>query len=99
VGVEGGDDPAAAVGHPQLGDGVVATHHPIPHRQLQVLDPEPLAAQATPGGQQLLAGAVEPVHLGPAGRHHDDLLGRVSLGLLPGGPPVLQQGQGGGRLG
>jgi hypothetical protein len=50
-------------------------------------------------GQELLAGAVEPVHLGPPGGQHDDLLGRVALCLLPGRPPVLEQGQGGGRLG
>jgi hypothetical protein len=66
VGVEGGDDAAAAVGHPQLGDGVVATHDPIPHGQLAVLDLQPFLAKPAAGGQQLLAGAVEPVHLGPA---------------------------------
>ena len=99
LGVEGGDGAAAAVGHPQLADGVVAADDPVPDRQLAVLDLEPLGAEAAAGGQQLLAGGVEPVHLGPAGGQHDHLLGRVVLGLLPGGPPVLEQGQGGGRLG
>jgi hypothetical protein len=77
----------------------VAAHDPVPHRQLTVLDLQPLAAEAAASGQQLLAGAVEPVDLGPAGGHHDDLLAGVALGLLPGDPPVLEQGQGGGRLG
>jgi hypothetical protein len=99
VDVKGGDDAAAAVGHPQLGDGVVAADHPVPDGQLAVLDLEARLAEATPGGQQLLAERVEPVDLGPPGGQHDDLVGRVLFGLLPGGPPVLQQGQGGGRLG
>jgi pimeloyl-ACP methyl ester carboxylesterase len=63
VGVEGGDDAAAAVGHPQLGDGVLTAHDPVPDRQLEVLELEPLGAEAILGGQQLLAGAVEPVDL------------------------------------
>jgi hypothetical protein len=49
LGVEGGDSAAAAVGHPELGDGVVATDDPIPHRQLPVLDLQPLASEAAPG--------------------------------------------------
>jgi hypothetical protein len=49
VGVEGGDDPAAAVGHAQLGDGVVAADDPVPHRQLAVLNLEPLGSEATFG--------------------------------------------------
>ncbi len=56
LGVEGGDGAAAAVGHPQLGDGVVAADDPVPDRQLAVLDLEPLGAEAAAGGQQLLAG-------------------------------------------
>jgi hypothetical protein len=99
LGVEGGDGATAAVGHPQLGDGVVATHHSVPDRQLAVLDLEAIGAEAAAGGQELLAGGVEPVDLGPAGRQHHDLLGRVVVGLLPGRPPVLEQGQGGGGLG
>jgi hypothetical protein len=99
LGIKGGDGAAAAIGHPQLADGVVAAHHPIPHRQLAVLDPELVMAKPVAGGQQLLAGAVEPVDLGPAGGQHDHLAGRVVVGALPGGPPILQQGQGGGRLG
>jgi hypothetical protein len=98
-GVEGSDGAAAAIGHPQLGDGVVAAHHPIPDGQLAVLDLEPLAPEAALCGQELLAGGVEPVDLGPAGSQHDDFLGRVLFGLLVGGPPVLEQGQGGGGLG
>jgi hypothetical protein len=46
----------------------VTTDDPVPDRQLAVLDLEPLASEAAAGGQQLLAGAVEPVDLGPAGR-------------------------------
>jgi hypothetical protein len=99
VGVEGGDGAAAAVGHPELGDGVVAAHHPVAHGQLAVLDLDAVGAEATSGGQQLLAGGVEPVDLGPPGGQHDHLLARVVVGLLPGSPPVLEQGQGGGRLG
>jgi hypothetical protein len=99
LGVEGSDGPATAVGHSQLRDGVVTAHDPIPDRQLEVLDLEPLGSEAAAGGQQLLAGGVEPIHLGPAGSQHHHLLGRVPLGLLPGGPPVLEEGQRGGRLG
>jgi hypothetical protein len=99
LGVESGDDAAAAVGHPQLGDGVVATHDPVADGQLAVLDLEPLASEAAPGGQQLLAEAVKPVDLAPAGSQHHHLLGWVVVGLVPGRPPVLEQGQGGGRLG
>jgi hypothetical protein len=76
----------------------VAAHDPVPYGQLAVLNLEPVLAEATLGGQQLLAGAVEPVDFGPAGGQHDHLLGGVVVGLLPGGPPVLQQRQGGGRL-
>src|SRR5215216_8080130 len=46
VGVEGGDDPPAVVGHPQLADGVVATHDPVPHPQLAVLNLQPRLAVA-----------------------------------------------------
>jgi hypothetical protein len=42
VGVEGDDCAAAAVGHPQLADGVVAADDPVPDSQLTVLDPQPL---------------------------------------------------------
>jgi hypothetical protein len=52
---------------------VRAQERPIPHGQLQVLDLEPLLAEATPGGQEFLAGAVEPIHLGPADGQYDDL--------------------------
>jgi len=97
--VEGDDDPPATIGHPQLADGVVAAHRSIPHRQLAVLHLEALVAEAAARGQEFLAGAVEPVHLRPAGSQHDDLLGRVMFGLLEGGPPVLEQGQGGGGPG
>ena len=89
LGVEGGDSAAAAVGHPELPDRVVAADDPVPDRQLAVLDLQPLLAEAAAGGQQLLAEAVEPIHLGPAGGQHDDLLGGVALGVLVGGPPVL----------
>ena len=95
--VEGGDGAAAAVGHPQLADGVVAAHDAVPDGQLAVLDLEPVATEATAGGQQFLAGVVEPVDLGPPGRQYDHLLGGVVVGLLPGRPPVLQQREGGGR--
>jgi hypothetical protein len=70
----------------------VAAKDPVPDGQLAVLDLEPLAAEAASGGEEFLAGGVEPIHLGPAGGQHDDLLGRVALGVLVGGPPVLQQG-------
>jgi len=99
LGVEGGDDPAAAVGDPELGDGVVAADDPVPDRQLAVLDLEALGAEAPAGGQEFLASAVEPVDFDPARGQHDDPLGRVLFGSLPGGPPVLQQRQGGGRFG
>jgi hypothetical protein len=99
VGVEGGDGAAAAVGHPELGDGVLPADGPVPHRQLAVLDLEPLASEAATGGQQLLTDGVEPVHLGPAGGQHHHILSRILLSRLPGPPPVLEQGQGGGRLG
>jgi len=99
LGVEGGDGAAAGVGHPQLPNRVVAAHDPVLHGQLAVLDPKPLPSEAAAGGQQLLAGAVEPVDLGPPGGHHHHLVGWVVFGLLPGRPPVLQQRQGGGGLG
>ncbi len=60
---------------------------------------EALAAEAAVGSKEFLAQAVEPVDLGPAGGQHDHLLGGVVVGLLPGGPPVLEERQGGGRLG
>jgi hypothetical protein len=91
--------PRLPLATPQLGDGVVATHHSVPDRQLAVLDLQPLLAKPSPGGQELLAGGIEPVDLGsPCGQHHH-LLGWIPLGLLEGGPPVLEQGQGGGGLG
>jgi hypothetical protein len=71
VGVEGGDGATSTVGHPQLGDGVVAADDPVPDRQLAVLHLEALLSEAAAGGQELLAGAVEPVDLGPAGGQHD----------------------------
>jgi hypothetical protein len=55
--------------------------------------------EAAAGGQQLLTGGVEPVGLGAAARQHDHVLGGVAFAVLVGGPPVLKQGQGGGRLG
>jgi hypothetical protein len=99
LGVEGGDDPAAAVGHPQLSNGVLATYDPVPDRQLAVFDLEPFGAKPPAGGQQLLAGSVEPIDLAPACGEHDHLLGGVVVGLLKGSPPVLQQREGGGRFG
>ena len=81
MGVEGGDGAAGPVSDPELGDGVAAAHHPIPHPKLPVLDLEALLAKAVPGGQ------------------HHDLVGRVLFGLLPGHPPVLEQGEGGGGFG
>jgi hypothetical protein len=80
VGVEGGDGAAATVGHPELGDGVVAADDPVPHGQLAVLDLEPFGAEAAAGGQELLAGGVEPVHLGPPCGQHNDLLVGVVVG-------------------
>jgi hypothetical protein len=77
----------------------VATHHPVPDRQLTVLDLHAVGAEAALCGEEFLAGGVEPVDLGPPGGQHDHLLSRVTLGVLVGGPPVLEQGQGGGRLG
>jgi hypothetical protein len=77
----------------------VTTDGSVPDRELAVLDLEPLDAEATAGGQQLLAGGVEPVDLGPVGGQHHHLLRWVVFGLLPGDPPVLEQGQGGGGLG
>jgi hypothetical protein len=99
LGIKGRDGAAAAVRHPQLGDGVVPTDNPVPDRQLTVLDLQPLAAQAAAGREELLASGVEPVHLDPAGGQHDHLLAGVALGVLVGGPPGLEQGEGGGRLG
>ena len=49
MGVEGGDGAAAAVGHPELADGVVAADDSIPDRQLAVLDLELLPAEAAAG--------------------------------------------------
>jgi hypothetical protein len=60
---------------------------------------EPLRTEATPGGQQLLTRRIQPIHLGAAAGQHDHVLDRVAFGVLPGRPPVVQQGQGGGRLG
>jgi hypothetical protein len=97
--VEGGDGPTGSVRDPELSDGVAAAHHPISHRQLQVLNLEPLLAEASPSGQQLLTGAVEPIHLAAPVGQHDHVLARVAFGVLPGLPPVGEQGQGGGRLG
>jgi hypothetical protein len=67
----------------------VAAHDPVADRELAVLDLQPLGAEAAAACQELLAGSVESVDLGPAGGQHDDLLGRVALGVLVGGPPVL----------
>jgi hypothetical protein len=50
LGVEASDGAAGAVGHPQLGDGVAAAHHQIPHRQLEVLDLEAVLAEAAMRG-------------------------------------------------
>jgi hypothetical protein len=72
----------------------VATHDPVPDRQPAALDLEAVGAEAALGGQEFLAGGVEPVDLGPAGGQHDHLMGRVLFGLLEGRPPVLEQGQG-----
>jgi hypothetical protein len=70
----------------------VAADDSVADGQLAVLDLEPLGSEATLGGQELLAEAVQPVDLDPTGGQHDHLLGGVVVGLLPGGPPVLQQG-------
>jgi hypothetical protein len=99
VGVEGGDDPAAAVGYPELGDGVLAADDPVPDGQLAVLDQEPFAAEAATRSEELLAGGVEPVDLGPAGGQHHHLLAWIAPGPFIGRPPVLQEGEGGGRFG
>jgi hypothetical protein len=48
--VKRGDDHAAPVGHPQLVNRVVTTDDPVPHRQLAVLDPEPVMAKPAAGG-------------------------------------------------
>jgi hypothetical protein len=77
----------------------MATDDPVPDGQLAVLDLEAVWAEAAAGSQEFLAGAVEPVDLGPPCGQHDDLLGGVVVGLLESGPPVLEQGQGGGGLG
>ena len=78
-GVEGGDGAATAIGDPELSDGVAAAHHPIPHRQRSVLDLEALGAEAAAGGQELLAGGVEPVDLAaPVGQQHHVLPGLCS---------------------
>jgi hypothetical protein len=45
-------------------------------------------AEAAAGGQQLLAGRIQPVDLGPAAGQHDHVLGGITLGVLPGLPPV-----------
>jgi hypothetical protein len=50
VSVDGGDDPAAAVGHPELSDGVVATDDPVADRELAVLDLDAVGAEAAAGG-------------------------------------------------
>jgi hypothetical protein len=99
LGVQGRDGPAGAVGHSQLPNRVAAAHDPVSDRELAIPDLEPLGPEAAPGGQQLLAGHIEPIHLGPPAGQHDHVLGGVLLGLLPGLPPVLEQGQGGGWLG
>ena len=67
--------PRVPLAIPELGDGVAAAHHPIPDRQLPVLDLEAVGAEAAPGGQQLLAGRIEPVDLGPPAGQHDHVLG------------------------
>src|SRR4029453_5556186 len=82
LGVEGGDGAATAIGHAQLANGVVTADDPVTYRELAVLDLEPLASEAAPGGQQLLAGGVEPVDFCPAGGQTHKLLARGTLCLL-----------------
>ena len=90
--VEGGDGPTGSVRDPELSDGVAAAHHPISHRQLPVLDLQAVGAEAVAGGQQLLTGHIEPIDLAPPIGQQGDVLAGVVLGLLPGRPPVGQQG-------
>jgi hypothetical protein len=52
----------------------VAADNPVPDRQLAVLDLEPLAAEAAAGGEEFLAGRVEPIDFGPSGSQDHDLL-------------------------
>jgi hypothetical protein len=49
VGVEGEDLAAAAVGHPQGAEGVLAAHHHIPDRELAVADLEVVGAKLAGG--------------------------------------------------
>ncbi len=94
AGVQTGDEGAAAVGNAKLTEGVVAAHHPVAHGQLAVLDAEALGTEAAVRGQDLLAVAVEPVHLIPPGGEDHHVLGGVLLGFPVRGPPVVQQRQG-----
>jgi hypothetical protein len=66
LGVEGEDLAAAAVGHPQRPEGVLAAHHHIPDGQSAVADLEPLGAELAGVVAELLAGGVELVDLLPA---------------------------------
>jgi hypothetical protein len=97
--VQGGDGAAAAVGHPELGDGVVAADYPVPDPKLAVPDAEALLAEAAVSGQDLLAVAVEPVHLVAAAGQHHHLPVRLLLRILIRLPPVGQQRHHQGRLG
>jgi hypothetical protein len=86
VGVEGEDLAAAAVGHPQSAEGVLAADHQIPDRELAIPDLEALGAELAGVPAELLAGGVELVDLlAPVGqdRHPVAVLERL--------PPVGQQ--------
>jgi hypothetical protein len=86
LGVEGEDLAAAAVGHPQRPEDVLAADHQIPDREAVVTDLEALAAEVAGVVSELLAGSVELVHLlAPVGQDGDP------VPVLEGLPPVAQQ--------
>jgi hypothetical protein len=86
LGVEGEDLAAAAVGHPQRPEGVLAADHQISDRVLAVADLEALAAELAGLVAELLAGGVELVHLLAAVGQDGD-----PVPVLEGLPPVAQQ--------
>ena len=96
LGVDCGDGPAGAVGDLEAGEGVLAAHHPIPHRDTPPRDLKTVGAELAGVGPELLAGSVEPLNvLAAVGQDHHVLPRLVGL------PPVVQQppGQLGGGLG
>jgi hypothetical protein len=77
---------AAAVGHPNGAEGVLAADHQVPDRELAVVDLEAVWAEVAGVVAELLAGGVELVDLlAPVGQD------RHPVAVLEGLPPVAYQ--------